>query len=79
MTTPEPGIYHHFKDSTKLYEVIGQAFHTETEESLVLYKRLYEADIPEYFVRPVLMFMEEVDKPELNYRGPRFIKVSAAS
>lgn len=76
MTTPTPGIYYHFKDPTKLYEVIGPAFHTETEESLVLYKRLYEADIPEYFVRPVLMFMEEVDKPELGYHGPRFVKVT---
>lgn len=75
MNTPEPGIYYHFKNPEKLYEVLGTAFHTETEETLVLYKRLYEDDIPEHFVRPVSMFMEEVDRPDLGYKGPRFIWV----
>jgi len=73
MNIPEPGIYYHFKNPEKLYEVLGTAFHTETEETLVLYKRLYEDDIPEYFVRPAAMFMEEVDRPDLGYKGPRFV------
>ena len=72
---PVPGIYHHFKDSEKLYEVLGTAFHTETEEDLVLYKPLYETD-KQFFVRPAAMFMETVDKPELGYKGPRFVRVS---
>lgn len=75
MTAPVPGIYHHFKDPEKLYEVLGTAFHTETEEDLVLYKPLYETD-KAFFVRPVGMFMEEVDKPELGYQGPRFVRIS---
>lgn len=72
---PAPGIYHHFKDPEKFYEVLGTAFHTETEEDLVLYKPLYETD-KQFFVRPVAMFMEAVDKPELGYKGPRFVRVS---
>ena len=74
METPRPGIYHHFKDSTKEYEVLGTAFHTETEELLVIYRPLYETDY-ELFARPVLMFLEQVDKPELGYSGPRFVFV----
>lgn len=77
METPAPGIYHHFKDSTKEYEVLGTAFHTETEELLVVYKPLYATDY-ELFARPVPMFLEEVDKPELGYRGPRFVFVREA-
>lgn len=75
---PKPGIYHHFKDPSKLYEVIGIAFHTETEEEMVLYKPLYEGAIAEYCVRPKAMFLEEVDKPEIPYTGPRFIFVREA-
>ena len=68
------GIYHHFKDSAKEYEIMGTALHTETEELMVLYRPLYETD-QEYFVRPLSMFMEHVDKPEIGYRGPRFVFV----
>lgn len=75
MKEPELGIYYHFKDPDKHYEVLGIAFHTETEEKMVLYKRLYEADIPEFFVRPLEMFMGTVDKPEIGYQGPRFVRV----
>lgn len=78
MHTPEPGIYHHFKDVSKEYEVIGVAFHTETEEPMVVYKPLYETEHG-LFVRPLSMFMESVDKPELGYRGPRFVRVRDAA
>ncbi|HRH55846.1 MAG TPA: DUF1653 domain-containing protein [Candidatus Paceibacterota bacterium] len=77
MHTPTPGIYHHFKDSTKEYEVLGVAFNTETEELMVVYKPLYETDYT-MFVRPLSMFMEDVDKPELGYKGPRFIRLRDA-
>lgn len=73
---PVPGIYHHFKDPLKHYEVLGTAFHTETEEDMVVYKPLYEGAIAELFVRPVKMFLEDVDKPELGYQGPRFVRIS---
>lgn len=77
METPKKGIYHHFKDASKEYEVMGTALHTETEELMVLYRPLYETD-QEYFVRPLAMFMEQVDKPEIGYQGPRFVFVREA-
>ncbi len=75
MNAPEPGIYHHFKDAEKLYEVLGVALHTESEESLVVYKPLYENPKAPLFARPLEMFMEEVFKPEIGYSGPRFVRV----
>jgi len=64
----KPGIYRHFKGN--LYEVIGEATHSETDEVMVVYRKLY----PPYTmnVRPVEMFTETVDKPEYNHLGPRF-------
>lgn len=68
-----PGIYHHFKTSEQLYEVIGTALHTETKEELVIYRALYGEH--QIYARPVDMFLEAVDKPEYNYTGPRFVFV----
>lgn len=55
--SPVPGIYRHYKGA--LYEVIGVARHSETEESLVTYRALYG----DYglWVRPLAMFIETVD------------------
>lgn len=75
METLKPGIYRHFKDATKEYEVLGVAFSTETKEDMVVYKPLYEGAIAPLFVRPLPMFLESVDKPELGYAGPRFVFV----
>ncbi|OHV07760.1 DUF1653 domain-containing protein [Kushneria phosphatilytica] len=54
---PVPGVYRHYKGA--LYEVLGTARHSETEEQLVVYRALYG----EYglWVRPLSMFMESVD------------------
>ena len=51
-----PGVYHHYKGG--LYEVIGVARHSETEEELVVYRPLYgERGL---WVRPKAMFVETV-------------------
>lgn len=49
------GIYRHFKGG--LYKVINLAFHSETEETMVLYMKLYE----DYslWVRPLDLFQGE--------------------
>ena len=78
LNTVNPGIYVHLKDlvagTDKRYEFIGMAIHTETGEDMVLYKPLYTPAAAAYFVRPLAMFIEEVDKPDLGYRGPRFVR-----
>jgi len=67
---PEPGIYQHFKGAR--YEVIGTGRHSETEEPLVFYRKLY--DDYSFWVRPLAMFVEHVDRD--GYRGPRFARVA---
>jgi hypothetical protein len=71
---PKTGeIYHHYKSPDKHYKIIGIAFHTETEEDMVVYQPLYETE-HRLFVRPLKMFMEEV---EVNgEKKPRFVKIS---
>ena len=64
----KPGIYKHFKG--KEYKVLGVAIHSETREKFVLYLELYEPY--DLNIRPIEMWNEEVDKPEYNYKGPRF-------
>jgi hypothetical protein len=59
MTVPddvEPGLYRHYKGN--LYEVIGVASHSETEERLVVYRALY--GLRGMWVRPFDMFVSEV-------------------
>ncbi len=52
----QPGTYRHHKGS--LYEVLGLARHSETEEPLVVYRALYgEGGL---WVRPLAMFEETV-------------------
>ena len=43
-----------------LYEVLGWARHSETDERYVVYRALYGTR--ETWVRPYAMFMEEVDR-----------------
>lgn len=75
---PQPGeIYVHFKDTTKRYRIEGTAMHTETEEQMVVYRPLYEGAVAELFVRPLDLFTGEVDKPEIPYQGPRFMRIDA--
>lgn len=74
------GIYRHYKSKggfDHVYKVIGFAKHSETEEILVIYEALYRNEWlvesnTNVTARPLEMFMGDVEKPELNYKGPRF-------
>lgn len=52
----KPGRYRHYKGN--FYQVIGTARHSETEESLVVYRPLYGEGA--LWVRPEGMFCETV-------------------
>lgn len=52
-----PGRYRHYKGN--LYEVLGVARHSETEEELVVYRALY-GDFG-LWVRPLAMFTQLVE------------------
>jgi hypothetical protein len=61
-----PGRYRHYKGND--YDVIGIARHSETEEEMVVYRKLYGDH--SLWVRPLTMFREQV---EINGRlVPRF-------
>lgn len=56
MSAVQSGRYRHYKGNE--YEVIGIARHSETEEPLVVYRKLY-GDCS-LWVRPLGMFLETV-------------------
>jgi cyclomaltodextrinase / maltogenic alpha-amylase / neopullulanase len=60
------GKYKHYKGNE--YEVIGIAKHSETLEELVVYRALYGEE--QIWVRPLDMFLEEVDVD--GKKVPRF-------
>lgn len=52
-----PGLYIHYKGN--MYQVIGTAKHSETQEDLVVY---FPTKSPEQlWVRPLAMFLEYID------------------
>lgn len=54
------GIYKHYKGN--LYQVLGPAINTDTEQELVLYKALYKTgDGIEYFVKREDEFLANVE------------------
>ena len=64
-----PGRYRHFKGGE--YEVLGIARHSETQETMVVYRALYgEMGL---WVRPVSMWNEAVFRD--GYSGPRFVYI----
>lgn len=69
MSALEPGRYRHFKG--QLYEVIGIARDSETEQELVVYRALYGDG--GLWVRPRAMWEERIERD--GYEGPRFVKV----
>jgi hypothetical protein len=63
------GLYCHYKGP--LYEALGIVNHSETLEEMVSYKKLEDGS---YWVRPLKMFLEEVEvdgikKPRFEYLG----------
>ncbi len=70
MDTPRPGRYRHFKGNE--YRVLGTATHSESGETLVVYRPLYgDGDL---WVRPLAMFMETVERD--GREQPRFAFVA---
>lgn len=65
----EPGPYRHFKGGR--YEVVGTAKHSETEESLVVYR----ASDGSLWVRPEAMWSETVEHEGATV--PRFVPTSS--
>lgn len=59
METVKPGVYEHYKG--KQYHVICTAKHSETLEDMVVYAALYENEVSTLWVRPVAMFLEDVE------------------
>lgn len=75
LSTVRKGTYRHNKTG-KLYEVIGLAVQTETDERLVIYRPMYEHDFEyEFFTRPYDMFIEDVELDGRNVA--RFEKVDS--
>lgn len=66
---PKPQqVYRHFKGD--MYRIITVASHTETGERMVVYTRNDIDDIA--YVRPLSMFMSEVDKNKYPYAKERY-------
>ena len=70
----QPGIYRHFKGHD--VKVFFVAKHTETEEDFVVYEHIGPNEKSKYWVRPLAMFVEEVERD--GYKGPRFKYIGEA-
>jgi hypothetical protein len=67
---PEIGpVYEHYNGGR--YQVISLAKHTETDETLVIYKSLLFGSI---HARPLSMWFQEVDIDGTGTMMPRFIR-----
>lgn len=62
------GIYRHFKGG--MYEVLGIAIHSETEEKMVIYRSLKNNSL---WVRPKKMWEEKIEREGKIYQ--RFIYI----
>lgn len=72
MKTLELGTYQHYKGGK--YLVLGIAKHSETKEDLVVYVTLYDNDMANMWVRPLKMFLEEIEVD--GKMVPRFRKLN---
>lgn len=64
MSEVKRGKYRHFKGG--LYEVLGVARHSETEEAMVVYRALYGDG--GLWVRPAAMWNEIVERDGKSFR-----------
>jgi len=67
---PKPGIYKHYKG--KLYQVLGSARHSETEEWLVVYQALYGEK--GYWLRPLSIWLEPVKVTSNHGETPKIVE-----
>ena len=70
MSDVPPGRYRHYKGNE--YIVLGVARHSETEEEMVVYRKLYGDG--SMWVRPLAMFLEYVvvnghQEPRFSWSG----------
>lgn len=65
-----PGIYKHYKGN--LYEVIGTATHSETEEIHVVYRPLYGDRA--LWIRPLSMFDGQVLIDDVQQKRFQFVE-----
>ena len=71
LTETPPGLYRHYKGL--MYEVVGTVRHSESLESMTLYRALYGDK--GLWVRPAAMFNEEVVIDGVSQ--PRFARQAA--
>jgi hypothetical protein len=64
------GIYEHYKGN--LYKLLYIAHHSETLEELVVYQALYGSH--DIWVRPISMFMEEIEFKNQKMSRFKFIE-----
>lgn len=67
-TIERHSLYRHYKG--KLYYVISLAEHSETHEMMVVYHALYGDN--EMYVRPLEMFLSEVEEDKENPTGQKY-------
>jgi len=60
MSTITLGKYQHYR-TKNFYKVLGVAKHSETLEDLVVYECLYDNPKSKIWVRPIGMFLEDVE------------------
>ncbi|MFK8081785.1 MAG: DUF1653 domain-containing protein [Granulosicoccus sp.] len=67
---PTPGTYRHYKGG--LYQVLGMAQHSETDEWMVVYQALY--DDKGFWVRPLSIWLDPVSDEKItdNRTSARF-------
>lgn len=65
-------IYKHFKTGN-LYKILEIAKDSETLEDFVVYEAQYENPVSKNWIRPMKMFLEEVEWPKgSDIKVPRF-------
>lgn len=67
------GKYRHYKGD--IVEVIGKALHSETLEEFAVYKHVTgkRAGEPHYWVRPLKMFLEDVEVDGTKMRRFKYV------